>query len=168
MKDNEMTKFTKIYLDLDGVIADFNKRYRELHNTSPSSDDARKRFGQRFGAFIQTKQFQTLDMMPDATVLLNYLNRCGVPVEILSSTARPINNAEISRQKEVWLGKHNINYPANFVPGKSLKYKFADENSIIIDDTPSVIDDWNKAGGTGILHKDALTTISILDALLRG
>jgi len=163
-----MHKFTKIYLDLDGVIADFNKRYRELHNTSPSSDDARKRFGQRFGAFIQNKEFQTLDLMPDATELLSYLKTCGVPVEILSSTARPVSNAEISRQKEIWLGKHNINYPANFVPGKQFKYKFADENSIIIDDTPSVIEDWNKAGGTGILHRDALTTISILDTLLRG
>jgi len=152
---------------MDGVIADFHKRYHEIHNTSPSSDDARKRFGQRFANFIQNKEFQNLDLMPDANVLLTYLNRCGVPVEILSSTARPVNNAEISRQKEIWLGKHNINYPANFVPGKALKYKFADENSIIIDDTQSVIDDWNKAGGTGIHHHDALTTISILDTLLR-
>ena len=163
-----MHKFTKIYLDMDGVIADFHKRYHELHDCSPSQDDARKRFGHRFGAFIQNKEFQNLDLMPDATVLLNYLNGCGVPVEILSSTARPVNNAEISRQKEIWLGKHNINYPANFVPGKQFKYKFADENSIIIDDTSSVIDDWNKAGGTGILHHDALTTISILDTILRG
>ena len=153
---------------MDGVIADFHKRYHELHDCSPSQDDARKRFGHRFGAFIQNKEFQNLDLMPDATVLLNYLNGCGVPVEILSSTARPVNNAEISRQKEIWLGKHNINYPANFVPGKQFKYKFADENSIIIDDTSSVIDDWNKAGGTGILHHDALTTISILDTILRG
>ena len=153
---------------MDGVIADFHKRYHEIHNCSPSHDDARKRFGQRFATFIQNKEFQNLDLMPDATVLLNYLNGCGVPVEILSSTARPVNNAEISRQKEIWLDKHNINYPANFVPGKQFKYKFADENSIIIDDTPSVIDDWNKAGGTGILHHDALTTISILDTILRG
>ena len=163
-----MHKFTKIYLDMDGVIADFHKRYHEIHNCSPSHDDARKRFGQRFATFIQNKEFQNLDLMPDATVLLNYLNGCGVPVEILSSTARPVNNAEISRQKEIWLDKHNINYPANFVPGKQFKYKFADENSIIIDDTSSVIDDWNKAGGTGILHHDALTTISILDTILRG
>jgi len=153
---------------MDGVIANFHKRYEEIHNTSPSSDDARKRFGQRFAAFIQNKEFEKLELMPDATELLSYLKTCGVPVEILSSTARPINNAQISHQKEVWLGKHNINYPANFVPGKQFKYKFADENSIIIDDTPSVIDDWNKAGGTGILHKDALTTISILNTLLRG
>jgi hypothetical protein len=153
---------------MDGVIADFHKRYYEIHNTSPASDDARKRFGQRFAMFIQNKEFQNLDMMPDAHILLSYLNTCGVPVEILSSTARPVNNEAISRQKEVWLGKHNINYPANFVPGKNLKYKFADENSIIIDDTQSVIDDWNKAGGMGVLHKDALTTIAILDTLLRG
>lgn len=162
-----MHKFKKIYLDLDGVIADFHKRYHEIHNCSPSHDDVRKRFGQRFGRFIQDKEFQNLDMMPDARELLSYLNTCGVPVEILSSTARPVSNAEISRQKQVWLDKHNIKYPANFVPGKQFKYQFADENSIIIDDTPSVIEDWNKASGTGILHTDALTTISILDALLR-
>ena len=72
-----MHKFTKIYLDLDGVIADFNKRYRELYDCEPSHDDARKRFGARFGAFIQNKEFQNLDMMPDATELLSYLKTCG-------------------------------------------------------------------------------------------
>jgi len=167
MKDNEMTKFTKIYLDLDGVIADFHKRYHELYNTSPASDDARKRFGQRFAIFIQNKEFQNLDLMPDANVLLDYLKYQPVPpVEILSSTARPIYNADISRQKQIWLDKHGITYPAIFVPGASLKAQYADENSILIDDTEHVIDAWNKAGGTGILHKDALTTISILSTLL--
>lgn len=162
-----MAKFTKIYLDLDGVIADFTKRYRELYNCDPAHDDARKRFGQRFATFIQNKEFETLDLMPDANILLTHLKNQPLPVEILSSTARPLNNALISSQKQVWLDKHGINYPGNFVPGKSLKYKFATPDSIIIDDTHSVIDDWNKAGGTGILHTDALTTISILDTLLR-
>ena len=151
---------------MDGVIADFNKRYRELFNTEPAHDDSRKRFGQRFAMFIQNNEFATLDMMPDALELLAHLKTTGVPVEILSSTARPENNAYISLQKKSWLDKHNIDYPANFVPGKSLKYKYADPESIIIDDTQSVIDEWILAGGVAIHHKDALTTIAMLDTLL--
>lgn len=162
-----MHKFTIIYLDMDGVIADFGKRYQELFNMTPQRSDRTKQFGEFFNEFIKTKQFTTLDMMPDAKVLLNYLETIEVPVEILSSTAREDRHQEIAKQKDVWLDKHEIHYVRNFVPGKSLKYKFAEPSSIIIDDTQSVIDDWKNAGGVAIHHKDALSTISILDALLR-
>jgi hypothetical protein len=162
-----MSKFTKIYLDLDGVIADFTKRYKELYKIEPAEADKRKQFGMFFEDFIESRQFTSLDYMPDAVVLLDYLNTCGVPVEILSSTAREETYKEISYQKDVWLTIRNIKYPRNFVPGKKHKYKYATPDSIIIDDTQSVIDDWNKAGGVAIHHKDALSTISILDALLR-
>lgn len=162
-----MSKFTKIYLDMDGVIADFGKRYKELYKIYPHEADKKKQFYSHFDDFIKTKQFSTLDYMPDALVLLENLKTCGVPVEILSSTAREETYKEISYQKDVWLTIRNIKYPRNFVPGKKHKYKYATPDSIIIDDTKSVIDDWNKAGGVAIHHKDALSTISILDALLR-
>ena len=68
----------------------------------------------------------------------------------------------IAPQKATWLDTHNIAYTQNFVPGKRHKYKYATPNSIIIDDTKSVIDDWNKAGGIGIHHRDAKSTIAIL------
>lgn len=156
----------KIYLDLDGVLADFQKRYQELFSTAPDHDTSRKRFGQRFGIFIQNNNFATLDMMSDALELLSYLKTVSVPIEILSSTAREISNEEISRQKQTWLDNHDIKYPAIFVPGKRLKVNYASENCILIDDTVSNIDDWNKAGGIGILHKNASDTISMLQPLL--
>jgi len=162
-----MSKFTKIYLDMDGVIADFTKRYKELYKIEPAEADKRKKFGMFFEDFIESRQFSSLEYMPDAVVLLDHLNTCGVPVEILSSTAREESHKEISYQKDVWLTIRNIKYPRNFVPGKKHKYKYATPDSIIIDDTQSVIDDWKKAGGVAIHHKDALSTISILDALLR-
>jgi len=161
-----MQKFEKIYLDMDGVIADFAKRYKELHKISPEEADKKKQFGKFFDEFIKSGQFATLDLMPDAKQLLSFLNTTGVPVEILSSTARQDSHVAISRQKTIWLDRHGINYTANFVPGKSLKYKFATPESIIIDDTKSVIDDWRKAGGIGIHHTDALTTITSLSTLL--
>jgi hypothetical protein len=161
-----MHKITKIYLDMDGVIADFSSRYKELYKMTPERADKSKQFGEFFGKFIMSGQFATLDMMPDAKQLLNHLDSVGIPVEILSSTARQDSHVAISRQKTIWLDRHGIKYPANFVPGKALKYKFADPESIIIDDTQSVIDDWIKAGGVAIHHKDALTTIATLDGLL--
>jgi hypothetical protein len=155
-------RIDKIYVDMDGVIADFYKRYQEMFNISPDDGRYKKQFSGNFPKFIETQQFATLDLMPDARDLINFLDNQVITKEILSSTARPENDAAISMQKARWLATHNIIYKTNFVPGKQHKYKFATPNSIIIDDTKSVIDDWNKAGGIGILHTDAISTISKL------
>jgi hypothetical protein len=155
-----------IYIDMDGVIADFSKRYKEKFHVTPEETRNNKEFNSYFDKFISDGEFSTLDLMPDATELLNFVSELDTPKEILSSTARPQNHGMIAPQKQMWLNKHNIHYKANFVPGKSLKYKYATSNSIIIDDTQSVIDDWNKAGGIGILHTDAISTIAILKMYL--
>ena len=155
-----------IYIDMDGVIADFSKRYKEKFRVTPEETRNNKEFNSYFDKFISDGEFSTLDLMPDATELLNFVSELDTPKEILSSTARPQNHGMIAPQKQLWLNKHNIHYKANFVPGKSLKYKYATSNSIIIDDTQSVIDDWNKAGGIGILHTDAISTIAILKMYL--
>ena len=151
-----------IYVDMDGVIADFEKRYKEKFKVSPEQTRDNKSFGGFFDKFIADKEFATLDMMPDAALLLAYLNTLPVPKEILSSTASEKWHDNIQPQKTEWLKKHGIHYKANLVPGKKHKYKFATPNSIIIDDTKSVIDDWTKAGGIGIWHTDAISTITML------
>jgi len=151
---------------MDGVIADFAKRYKEMFHITPEQADRNRSFGDYFKTFIETKQFASLDMMPDARLLLDYLNTLNIPVEILSSTARQDCHEDISDQKRVWLISHGINYPRNFVPGKSLKYTFATPESIIIDDTLSVITDWVEAGGTAIHHTNVVSTIVSFDALL--
>lgn len=159
-------KIQTVYVDMDGVIADFSKRYKEKFRVTPEETRSNKQFGGFFKKFIDDGEFSTLELMPDALELLSYLNSFDVPKEILSSTARPENHGMIAPQKQMWLNKHNIHYKANFVPGKSLKYKYATPDSIIIDDTKSVIDDWNKAGGIGILHTDAVSTIAMLKMYL--
>lgn len=155
-----------IYVDMDGVIADFYKRYHDMFNIAPEDARYKEQFSSNFPRFIETQQFATLDLMPDARELLNFLDKLDIPKEILSSTARPENDASISMQKARWLATHNISYKANFVPGKQHKYHYATPNSIIIDDTRSVIEDWNKAGGIGIHHKNAKETIEIVKSYL--
>ena len=156
-------KISCIYLDMDGVIADFVKRYKEIYRMEPREAEKQQKFYHYFEEFIATNQFATLDLMPDAMQGIEFLRKCSVPTQILSSTANEENYERISKQKKVWLQTHGITFNPIFVPGKQYKYKYATPNSIIIDDTKSVIDDWNKAGGIGIWHKDWLSTISILN-----
>lgn len=152
----------KIYVDMDGVIANFNKAYKARFKLYPEETRNRKEFYGLFETFIGEECFAKLDLMDDARELLNFLDELNTPKEILSSTAREEFHSAIGPQKAQWLNTHNIAYIQNFVPGKRHKYKYATPNSIIIDDTKSVIDDWNKAGGIGILHTDAVSTIAIL------
>lgn len=157
-----MHKITKIYLDMDGVIADFDKRYKELYNIAPKDADTYKTFDKFFTTFIAERQFAELDLMPDALLLINYLKSLSIPTEILSSTSSEKRDAEIREQKTEWLHKHNLTFPINLVPGKRLKRNFSNPNSILIDDTAQNIDQWRAEGGVGILHTDAITTIGIL------
>ena len=155
-------KISCVYLDMDGVIADFVKRYKELYHMEPRDAEKKRQFDQFFNQFIESNQFATLDLMPGSMMGLEFLRKASVPTQILSSTANEKRYDSISKQKMVWLQKHGITFTPNFVPGKKHKWKFATPDSIIIDDTPSVIDDWRKAGGIGILHTDWPTTLGIL------
>jgi hypothetical protein len=155
-------KISHIYLDMDGVIADFVKRYKEQYQMEPREAEKKKEFNKFFDEFIATGQFQTLDLMPGAMAGIEFLRKASAPTQILSSTASEERYDAISKQKLVWLQTHGITFNPIFVPGKKHKYKYATPTSIIIDDTQSVIDDWRRAGGIGILHTDWMTTINIL------
>ena len=155
-------KIECIYLDMDGVIADFTKRYKELYGMHPREAENYKKFNQFFDDFIANDNFATLDLMPGAMDLIQTLKKAHVPTQILSSTANEEKYDAISKQKAIWLQKHGIPFTQNFVPGKRHKKNWATPNRIIIDDTKSIIDDWQQAGGIAIWHQDVPSTLSIL------
>jgi hypothetical protein len=147
---------------MDGVIADFTKRYKERYRMEPREAEKHKQFDKFFTEFIADGEFETLEMMPGTIEGLEFLRNAPVPTEILSSTANEARYDAISKQKIAWLQKHGIKFKPNLVPGKRHKWKFAAPDKIIIDDTPSVIEDWRNAGGIGILHKNWPETLAIL------
>jgi len=151
-----------IYLDMDGVIADFNKRYKELYGIYPHEADTYKVFDGFFLEFIAEGHFATLDLMPDAMLLIDYLKSLPVKTKILSSTSSESKHEAIQAQKLIWLQKHNIDFDPILVPGKRLKCKYADPNCILIDDTKSNIDQWQAYGGIAIHHSDIHTTLEML------
>jgi len=151
-----------IYLDMDGVLADFNKEYTKF---DPKKED-RKRFRE---SVIEHKIFEKLDFMPDAQELLNHVSRLpDVKIEILTSmgTHDPFQANEAKHQKLKWLDAKNIPYKANFVHNKQEKAQYATPRSILIDDSVGCIAPFDAAGGHGILHTNASNTNRILDSII--
>jgi len=156
----------KIYLDMDGVIADFSKKYRELYKIYPHEADTYKTFDGFFIKFIESREFTKLDLMPDAMKLIEYLKSLSIPTEILSSTSSEKRDADIREQKLEWLKNHGIDFPAILVPGKRHKKNYSNAKSLLIDDTEQNISQWREAGGVAIHHKDVISTLNILKGLL--
>jgi hypothetical protein len=163
-----MNEVKILYLDMDGVICNFERRWIELFGETAKESRDRKDFSSNWDIFVQMKNFETLDAFPGSYELLSFVFelRGKIDIEILSSSGGQKYHNEVSAQKQVYLKKRNIAFPTNFVPGRKLKRNFATPNSVLIDDTPDVIDGFNAAGGIGILHKDVSETLNRLKELV--
>lgn len=151
---------------MDGVLADYYKRYNKLYGKLPSDPIAsKKHFFDNWDNFVLGNNFTKLDLMPGALTLLKACKMFNVPIEILSSTGTAKYHTEVAAQKTKWLHDHGINFKTNFVDGGEKKAKYAEPWNILIDDTPEVVKAYRKAGGTAILHTDVDTTIKKLLAL---
>ena len=153
-----------LYLDMDGVLCNFDKAYRVY---DPEKSD-RKRFRQ---AVMDYHIFEDLEFMPDAQELLNYVCKLDdIQIEILTSmgTFDVLQGNAAKYQKMRWLDKHNIPYKANFVRNKEEKAKYATPTSILVDDSIGCIKPFNAAGGHGILHLKSVDTIAQISNVIRG
>ena len=139
----------KIFVDMDGVLCNFKKVYEtvDMPNTP-----------RKFRTVVShLRIFENLEWMENGKQLLSRLDSLGVNIEILTSrgTHDDAIGEEAIRQKHVWLDKHGINYPRNFVKIGVDKRNFSFENTYLIDDTPKVVDSFNLGQGTAMLYDDS-------------
>jgi hypothetical protein len=155
----------RIFVDMDGVLCDFDKHYFEMFGVNGL--DLRKagkdkEYRRNWKAFVSSNGFAFLDYHEGAQKLISFLHSLDVEKVILSSSAGYEFYETIREQKVFWLKRHNIDWTPIVVPGKKYKKGFADANSFLIDDTWANIDDFEEAGGKAILHSDVDVTIGAL------
>jgi hypothetical protein len=162
-----------LYLDMDGVLCFFEKRYKELFGKEvkySTKERSQKEFYKVWPIFIQGKNFEDLEKFPGCDKLLAFAkdlqDNHGIKVEILSSSGGEKFHNEVTAQKIKWLCDNGITFKANIVPGSDKKAALATPDAVLVDDTDYVIDAYVKAGGIGILHTDADETIEKLKSML--
>ncbi len=159
-----------VYVDMDGVIADFDKRFKDLSGLMPQAY-VDKHGLNKFWDLIDEKHkvafWRGIEIMPGAGKLLNYVS--NYPYEIL--TAPSIKKQSIIG-KGLWIkdkigtlysAKPKVTYrPAKLkhtVKPNLTKY------DVLIDDKKSTIERWNNAGGTAIFYVNADQVINDLKNL---
>lgn len=150
----------KIYCDMDGVLVDFEKGYETL-----TGKDIRGNHVKGDSSFWQPiadagESFWTgLDWMSDGKQLWEYIKQ--YTPKLLSAPSRDKSSRT---GKEKWVA---TNLPGTVLLLKSaeLKQLYASPKSILIDDRADNIKRWNEAGGIGILHTSATSTINKLKEL---
>jgi phosphoglycolate phosphatase-like HAD superfamily hydrolase len=150
----------KIYCDMDGVLVDFEKGYKELTGTYSKNLPGNKSFWQPISD-AGASFWAGLDWMPDGQELWNYIKK--YKPNILSA---PSQDPSSRVGKEAWV-KINLqnSYNKLYLYSRANKQLFSEPNRILIDDMKQTIDEWNAKGGIGIYHTSAADTIKQLKKL---
>jgi hypothetical protein len=158
-KEIEEINYT-IYCDMDGVLVDFDKGYKDLTGITSKEADAK---GPKF--FWEpikqegTKYWIKLDWMLDGKQLWDYIKKYNP--SLLSAPSREESS---KLGKRIWV-KNNLPNVKLYLKPASQKSQFSGKNKILIDDRESNIEQWREKGGIGIFHTSASDTIKQLKEL---
>ena len=153
-----------IYVDLDGVLADFNGFFMSRYGTDPKTYE--KEFGEEeFWRMINKIDdfFFHIPPLPDAMLLMAYLQPHDPIILTAASRHRPTSNNEKLR----WVEKHfgPQQRVITVLSGRN-KHWYCRRGDILIDDWVINADSWRKKGGIWITHENAYETIQELSEIL--
>lgn len=159
LKEVEGQKYT-IYCDMDGVLVDFDKGYKDLTGMTTKEADAKgpKFFWEPLSK-VGEKYWSDLEWMPDGKQLWNHIKKYNP--SLLSAPSRE-KSSKTGKQK--WV---NSNLPGVelILRPASQKQKLSGDNKILIDDKKENIEQWKSKGGIGLLHTSTTNTIEQLKKL---
>lgn len=159
----------KIYFDMDGVLADFERGVRELCGVIPPDQDEAFVSGsdEEMWAGIRSIPhfFDRLEPMPGAKSLFDRLYaQHGDHVEILTGIPKPKRNIPTAGEdKTKWV--HRLlseDVKVNIVLRAEKPQYVRGRSDYLIDDMAKNIAEWEAAGGTGIRYQDAKNTVQKL------
>lgn len=165
----DMADKPTVYLDMDGVLADFfggvEKMYGVEHWKELTSDKTKDLKKEVIDRITGTDFFATLPKFQSADALIDMVKKfTGGKFSINTSPLRG-DNENSGKYKKVWIS-NNIEQPDEIVvTGRKETYAKNKANgmpNILIDDRPINIQRWKAAGGYGILYqanRDPLTKV---------
>ena len=150
----------QLYLDCDGVLADFERGAADLLGMAPRAYEKRHGIRALWREIARHPDFYgSLPLMPDAMDLFAAVRHL-LPVIL---TGLPRGN---------WAAPQKIRWAAEHFPGTQIltvmavdKRNHAQRGDILVDDQLKHAHLWESAGGIFVHHRDAASSIAKLRAL---
>ena len=167
MKISELNpEMPHLYLDMDGVQADFFGAWADLHGVPhykhiPDPEAAIVELAQA-GYKKVYEFFRNLEPLPGGIQIIHWLHRNKIPFTVLSAPLRIEGPASVQAKKD-WLDEHNPGTSAHaiFTP-KKFKYAMSNgQPNVLVDDFGKYLTSWSDAGGVAVKHEDENTPATI-------
>lgn len=151
-----------LYLDMDGVFADYAGQYDKLTGGNAATDKGKTRM-ERLKPFPHF--YKDLPLCAGAMELWHFVKPYN-PTFLSAASNFVVHSRD---DKKAWVEEHFgvsgnrvivVDYPAD-------KKKYAHPGDILIDDSAQNCADWTKAGGIAIHHTSIASTISQLKTALK-
>lgn len=141
-----------VYLDLDGVFADFESAVLEKTGLM-----FKHGHGEQIFSILQDVPnfFKTLSPLPCSRGFIDDLLRLAPTASILTAMPRSTGHFVTTEEDKKWWVNNilEVDIPVICTPGWQGKLKYVkSENDILIDDSFRNVDAWRQKGGTGIWH----------------
>jgi hypothetical protein len=150
----------KIFCDMDGVLCDFDARFKSINPEKLSPTQYTTKYGtDKFWATIDAEGvgfWVGIKWMPDGKQLWEYISKYN-PTLLSAPSRQPSSRLG----KRLWV-KNNIPGAKLVLASAEKKQNYSGTNKILIDDRPDNIDQWRSKGGIGILHVNTADTLKQL------
>lgn len=162
----------KIYLDMDGVLADFDRGVRELchRDPLPQGTGTREEKAALWAAIRKVPHFYgKLEPMDGAVLFFSLLeDEYGDRVEILTGIPKPYKGVLYSAEdKTAWVRRYlSEKVVINIVYREEKPEYCTGPEDILVDDYAKNIREWENSGGTGILYRGPEETLRSIAAIL--
>jgi hypothetical protein len=150
----------QLFLDCDGVLADFDAGAIELLGMSPSAFEERHGKREFWQRVARARDFYgRLPLMPDARLLFDAVAH----LDPIILTGLPLG---------YWAAPQKLRWVEEHFPGTHIitcmardKYRHMKGADVLVDDRADHRDKWEAAGGIFVHHRDARDTLKRLAAI---
>ena len=165
----EQTSEYKVYLDMDGVLANFDQRFKDISGMEPKEFEAKygkKAFWNLIDEDNKVSFWVGIPVMPGAKELVNAVKKYNYELLTAPSVKKQSYLGKIlwvRNHSDVLGGKPRINFKK--ASEKHLVKPELTEKDILVDDREDTVERWNAAGGTGIHYRNVSQVLNDLGKL---